>query len=242
MAFDSEKLRNWGYEVVKCQPSHGFLKLREYILSNINEALSDLSISYSDWDDFLARYATNADCHQKLSTKTARLLNKDQVEQVNEFEFMNSIKEIIGEFNISDEEAIGYPEIYWRVVRPLQKEDVGPLHADSWFWELNPEWMDNNKTVKRTKVWIPLQCEEGKNGLLVKDRSHRNNEYKYAPILKDKKYKPIIINAPAIEEMTLLSPSIGNYVIFNDNLIHGGAKNLGKFPRVSLEFTCLTRI
>lgn len=33
----------------------------------------------------------------------------------------------------------------------------------------------------------------------------------------------------------------GTLVIFNDDLLHGGAKNMGNLSRVSLEFTMLVK-
>lgn len=48
---------------------------------------------------------------------------------------MKELEKIFGEFKISDEENEGREEIFWRLVRPHQSSDIGPLHADGWFWD-----------------------------------------------------------------------------------------------------------
>ena len=67
----------------------------------------------------------------------------------------------------SDEDSIGRPEIYWRLVRPNKLNDVGPLHADSWFWNLN-----NKKKDKRFKLWVPIHCEINNTGFRYVPNSH----------------------------------------------------------------------
>ena len=41
--------------------------------------------------------------------------------------------------------------------------------------------------------------------------------------------------------MQLINTKPGNIILFNDNLIHGGALNTGKNTRVSTEFTLLVK-
>ena len=48
---------------------------------------------------------------------------------------------MFGKFSISDENKLGYGELVWRLVRPNKKDDVGPIHCDKWFWDLNPKIM-----------------------------------------------------------------------------------------------------
>ena len=61
---------------------------------------------------------------------------------------INQLSKIFGKFSISDENNIGYGELVWRLVRPNKKDDVGPIHCDKWFWDLNPTH------------YVPENCEE----------------------------------------------------------------------------------
>ena len=74
------------------------------------------------------------------------------------------LKSFFGEISISDEENLGYGNIYWRLVRPNEFSDIGPIHRDSWFWELNKNFPRPNFPFQRIKVWIAIETEAGKIG------------------------------------------------------------------------------
>lgn len=74
--------------------------------------------------------------HASLWGKKNRILSRQDYEAFLTSGFFQELKNEVGDLFISDEEEIGYPEIYWRLVRPTPHRDVGPLHADAWFWEL----------------------------------------------------------------------------------------------------------
>src|SRR5690348_10051266 len=74
--------------------------------------------------------------HKALWSKKARLLPREAVARIRAMDFMRTLAEEFGAFGISNEEEIYPEEIYWRIVRPQMKSDVGPLHADAWFWAL----------------------------------------------------------------------------------------------------------
>ena len=58
-------------------------------------------------------------------------------------------------FEITDEENIGFSEIYFRLCRPKPFKDVGPLHADAWFWELGHGEMPKvSFETQRVKFWF----------------------------------------------------------------------------------------
>jgi hypothetical protein len=74
--------------------------------------------------------------HKALWLKKARLLPGEAVGRIRAMDFMQVLADEFGPFGISNEEEIYAEEIYWRIVRPQMASDVGPLHADAWFWEL----------------------------------------------------------------------------------------------------------
>lgn len=172
--------------------------------------------------------------HKALWPKKARLLPSEAVARIRAMDFMQTLADDFGAFGISNEEEIYPEEIYWRIVRPQMKADVGPLHADAWFWALG-----HGKTppdTVRVKVWIPFYSEPGMNGLKVLSGSHWQN-WPYHGEMRDGVLKPQGDFDEQTVPMELLAIDPGTLVVFNDRLLHGGAVNSGGTTRVSAEFT-----
>jgi hypothetical protein len=177
--------------------------------------------------------------HSSVWRKQNRILGPDFHAWLKNSYFYTMLQKLFGAFEISDEENIGYPNIYWRLCRPGHSNDVGPIHRDSWFWESNPDFPKPNYNFIRYKVWIPIYTEPGLNGLLVEEDSHKRKDIEWKPEMRDGIIKPLLITKMDNLNMELLNTGPGNCVIFNDNLLHGGSQNNGENTRVSLEFTIL---
>lgn len=175
--------------------------------------------------------------HQKLWPKVNRILPKHFVEWFTQTSFYNFLLNFYGDIEISDEDEIGYPNIYWRLTRPGEGGDIGSLHKDSWFWQIDKDNGIDHPKYKRIKNWFSINTEKGKNGLLVVDKSHLDEKINW--IKKDKNgfIKPILQDSKVEQEAFLLNTSPNTAVTFHDELIHGGAINKGKSTRVSFEFT-----
>ena len=154
--------------------------------------------------------------------------------------FAQSLKDIIGNFIISDEESLGYGNLYWRIVRPAEQNDIGPVHRDAWFWEINDEYgMDREEYNKRVKIWISIVTENGKNGLMVEKYSHKRKDIKWEGEMRYGLKKPVLLTEEKELKMRLLKTNPGDAIIFDDELLHGGHINNGEKTRVSMEFTAL---
>ena len=93
--------------------------------------------------------------HKKIWTKSNRILKEKAVKHwIDNSELISYLKAELGNIRISDEEDMGYPNVYWRLVRSNKKEDIGPLHRDEWFWILNNKNKESESQT-RIKVWIP---------------------------------------------------------------------------------------
>ena len=180
--------------------------------------------------------------HSKLWTKKSRILSKEFFDNFKQTSFYFQLKTLFGEISISDEENLGYGNIYWRLVRPNKGEDIGPIHRDSWFWELNKNFPKPNFPFQRIKVWIGIVTEVGKSGLLVEKNSHKRSNINWEGKFKHGIMKPVLLDKENSFNMTLLNTLPGETIIFNDNLLHGGALNRGCNTRVSAEFTIMRRI
>ena len=179
--------------------------------------------------------------HSDLWNKKSRILPKEFYLKFLRSKFFNKLKDIFGTIEISDEDSLGYGNIYWRLVRPNKNEDVGPYHRDSWFWELNKNFPKPNYPFKRIKIWIAIETEIGKSGLLVEKNSHKRKDINWEGQFRHGIRKPILLDNKESFKMTLVETSPGDCIVFNDDLIHGGAINHGSKTRVSTEFTILQK-
>ena len=211
-------------------------RFREIIRKKIE--YTNGSKPWHDWKSLMKDYTSVKGLHDKLKSKGTRVLNIIEIEEVKKMQFMKELSKKYGKIEISDEEAAGWPQIYWRITRPGREEDVGPAHADGWFWDSN-DWKMPTGYKYRTKVWISIQTEKGKNGLYVVDSKDikSDREIGYRVVKKSGKLKPIINKNIEEQEKQLIGTEAGDAIVFGDKLIHGGYVNKGEAPRVSIEFT-----
>lgn len=182
--------------------------------------------------------------HETLWTKKYRVLPKESVATLMQFEFVRRLKaELGGACRISNVvffsgEVPDYPEVYWRLVRPNVATDVGALHTDNWFHQLlgdGKSLYDEDETT--VKMWLAIYAEPGLNGLYVVPGSHRKTwQVKHVPAADG--YLRPALDEPLGDYVRLLVPTVpGQAILFNENLLHGGAVNAGATSRVSVEMT-----
>jgi hypothetical protein len=171
--------------------------------------------------------------HGTVWPKQTRILSTSHVGAIRNMGFSQALLEEFGDFGISDD------ELNWRLVRPHADDDVGPVHADGWFWELGygripPGW-------DRFKIWVPIYSEVGANGLSVKPYSHLRRDWKRHAEVRHGMAKPVLDENVDELNMQLLPLEPGAMVMFHDALLHGGVVNRGTRCRVSLELTIFYR-
>ena len=211
--------------------------IKKKIVSKIKKEYPHLKRHIKNIRIFEYHKISNLIDHKKLWPKTARLFSNSEVIKIRKLNFFKKIESYFGKIKITNEDNIMKEEIYWRIVRPNILSDVGPLHADKWFWDHN-KWKIP-KNYYRLKIWIPIICEGKNSGLIYVPKSHKKN-VKYKTHKIDGKIKPLKINL----KKTLVKKSFrvkpGNAIVFHDNLLHGG--KVGKFKtRISMEFTMLIK-
>jgi hypothetical protein len=177
--------------------------------------------------------------HTKIWNKSNRCLPQEVVKTLKKKKFFSDLTAIFGHFAISDiayddKTVSGQEEIYWRLVRPNVPTDVGPLHADSWFHEiLGMKGKAFPEDAFTLKIWIPVYCEPGKNGLLLVPDSHKRT-WRHSMKMVDNIPKPVFEDQA---DAVLINTPPGNMLIFHENMLHGGALNVGNQTRVSTEIT-----
>jgi hypothetical protein len=175
--------------------------------------------------------------HKNMWPKSKRILGADAVKAIRQTSFFKTLEAELGPFAISGEDGIEKEEVYWRLVRPDGATDVGPLHADEWFWALGHGATPAGH--KRVKVWISIYSERGQNGFKFVSGSHKKT-WRYHGVAKDGFMKPQIDEDEYTLSVEIFMSQPGQAIVFHDKLLHGGAPG-GSNTRVSLEFTMFVK-
>lgn len=172
--------------------------------------------------------------HATSWPKETRLLDARHVADFSRMGFFDRIRAEVGPSAV-----ISHDELNWRLVRPGRAEDIGPVHADKWFWDAGYGYGSMPPGYDRFKIWIAVHTEPGVNGLTVKPDSHRSTRWKHHFEIKGGVRKPVLDEDETSLNMQLLPLKAGQMVLFHDELLHGGALNRGCECRVSIELTVL---
>ena len=167
--------------------------------------------------------------HAQAWTKQSRLLAAEHVDRFSAMGFLERIRQQLG-----PTARISHNELNWRLVRPNQPNDIGPIHADKWFWDGGYGQMPEGHD--RIKIWIAIHTEPGANGLKMLADSHRR-QWMHHFEMRGGINKPIFDEPEP--EMPLLPLAPGQMVLFHDEVLHGGVVNCSTTCRVSIELTVL---
>ena len=234
-----------GYTIEKLLSDNELSGLRERINQQILRVLREhdpqAAFLLEESNDPLSFYHQIGyrDKHENSWIKKNRILSEADAEWLENTEGITQLLSKLGAIRISDEEGIGRSNYYWRITRPLAQEDVGPIHRDEWFWLLNNNFNEDLAGLKRVKVWIAIQTEPGKNGLIVQPFSQQRKDLEWESRASESITKPVILTHIEPDTMKLLHTPPGYGVIFNDRLLHAGALNQANDCRCSIEFTLL---
>ena len=175
--------------------------------------------------------------HANIWPKIGRLLDPNSVLTIRSMSLFRKLEDEFGPFQLSDEENIGRELIYWRLVRPKVASDVGPLHADAWFWELGHGTTPPG--YQRVKVWTAIFCDEAESGFVFVPGSHKS-VYAYDAVSKNGMIKPQIRIDDLRVNVVPFEAKPAEAIVFHDRLLHGGVVG-SKTTRVSMEFTMFVK-
>ena len=114
--------------------------------------------------------------HKKLWPMKNRILSLNDYKIILSTNLFKNIRGIYADAEISDENNIGHGEIYWRIVRPKSPKDIGSVHADKWFWDINddytPQILEELSSgylygVKAIMGWVLYQIPKNQNMILI---------------------------------------------------------------------------
>lgn len=180
--------------------------------------------------------------HARLWTTHTRTLGEAQVDIIRSFNLFDELRAEFPKSEISSAMPpygdLGRPRINWRLVRPGNGTDIGPIHADYWFDAVLDGWRDEPGPIVKLKIWIPIFLEEGTTGFAFVPGSHlRRYPFKRVHI-GEGLLKPDLAEADLDRPLQTLPTPAGTAVMFNYNVVHRGA-NSGRATRtrVSMELT-----
>jgi hypothetical protein len=131
----------------------------------------------------------------------------------------------------------GSTRINWRLVRPGNGTDLGPIHADYWFDAVLDGWRPDPDII-RLKIWIPIYLEPGLTGFACLPGSHRSRLPFARKRLPDGGVKPEFNEADLPAPLQTVPTICGTALLFNYSLVHRGANSdLARRTRVSMELT-----
>lgn len=172
--------------------------------------------------------------HQSAWIKDARIFNRDEIARILSMPFFALLEEEVGKFEVADIEGLGYPEIYWRLVRPGQQNDVAGAHADAWFYDYTNN-LSEAQQQGLVKVWAAIYVQPGESGLSVLPGSHRV-EWPNTWELRHGRRKPVLAVPQESLGLITLDTKAGEAVVFNTKLLHAGIPHNGEQTRISIEF------
>ena len=234
-----------GYSVCRIFSDSEVMSLRNRINTQIVDVLAKYdSEAYrllKKEDDPLSVYHKlgSKESHGSTWIKANRILSDEDTAWIESTAGIVALRNSFGSSKTSDEELLGRGNYYWRLTRPGATDDIGPMHRDAWFWELNDNFGHDMSGLGRVKVWIAVETAPGLNGLLVQPGSHLREDLEWEGTLSGGITKPMLKTQLDPSSLTLLSPPPGYGVIFHDRLLHGGAINTASSCRCSIEFTLL---
>jgi hypothetical protein len=180
--------------------------------------------------------------HPRIWTTEARTYSADAVNAIRCFSLFDYFDSTLPGYGISTVMPpygdFGRSRINWRLVRPGDRLDLGPIHADFWFDAVLEKWTYDPAEIVRLKVWIPIYLEEGLTGFAYLPGSHFQKLEFVRKQQPDGAYKPYFDATMLPAPLKTLTTPCGTALMFNYNLIHQGANSeRATRTRVSMEFT-----
>lgn len=177
--------------------------------------------------------------HGTVWNKDSRLFSAAEVARLREMSLFDRLEDALGTFEIADIEGLGYPEVYWRLVRPHEAGDVAGAHTDEWFYTYTNN-LSPQQQAGLVKVWIAVYVDPGVSGLAVVPDSHTKNWPNHAE-MRHGRPKPVLDVDQGTLDLVNVDTRPGEAVVFHIRLLHAGIAHTGTRCRVSMEFAIRLR-
>lgn len=232
-----------GYSSFEVSPHEVYLILGEIVahyLSRIRKVYPDHVQVFQNTPLNEYHTLTHLVDHELLwGDQTFRILPQNSLSKLQEISLLQPFVESPSEFVLGDPHNHGYGELIWRIVRPRPWIDVGPLHADEWFWRTDNYPKPSPEGFDRVKFWLAIIIEDGNPAFSFVPGSH-TLEFDFSTEERGGRMKPKPNFDPDTIPLETLPAHSGNGIVFHDKLLHRGLSG-NSLTRVSLEFTAYVR-
>ena len=171
--------------------------------------------------------------HASIWIKTSRNFTMQEVTEIAGMSLFDELRQIFGPLQVIDIGGVGYPEIYWRLVRPGKASDVAGTHTDAWFWEYS-NGIPPPAQAGIIKVWIAIDLIPGASGLSLVPGSHLKDWPHHAE-WRDDRPKPVLDVDEASLPLVCVDTVPGEAIVFHRRLLHKGIAHQGDACRTSIE-------
>ena len=208
----------------------------EHLAKNVSKISHDAEIALTQ--NGLKNYhiAVDDELHKKCLSKESRTLPPSLSKRILKSEFFQYIQDLVGNYELADEEGRGFEQICFRVCRPNKSTDVGSIHCDTWFWDYHG--FNLKPGYGRFKVWFQIEGNPHSSGLLLVPSSHKHPQ-DYKVTQTNNKLEFIRENSNRPDNLCAFTEPLGTPVMFNHDLLHGGQMNTGDTCRISFELTVI---
>ena len=178
----------------------------------------------------------SSELHARIWPKDKRLFSRLFLEKDKISSLLGRILSATGRKKILDIEGIGYPEVYFRIVRPNESSDITDMHTDGAFYSITNK-INEDEWDRWLKVWIPLYFEPDFNSLSLSKNSDKIKFNFDAQNFKDK-LRPVFSqnNDVSVLDWQLPVRKFGEVAVFSPNTLHRAINLNASFTRLSFEF------
>jgi len=232
-----EVINEVGFFQEKRIPEKVYTLIKNKIKEIVSSELIQIGIKISE-DFQLINYHNYCDdnIHREIWNKKSRIFDEEFIYNIQINEWLGEICNISPNFRVLDIEKIGYPEIYFRLVRPNRIEDISGPHTDGAYFSITDN-VSEKIWGNWVKVWIPICHENQGNTLLIYPKSIGKNIKFFTKQHKDKPRPVMIDDIAQYFPATNLGLKDGDILYFSPYLLHGALNSLAsKFTRISIEF------
>ena len=127
-------------------------------------------------------------------------------------------------------------DLYYRIVRKLNANEISSVHRDIYFHNILDDWTPSS-SVFNLKLWIPL-FQKNDECLGVIPGSHEDNEFKDVKYIFENKKKIGFKCDFTCNDLTPVTIKYGQGLLFPSTLLHGSLPvDKLKSLRISAELT-----
>lgn len=173
--------------------------------------------------------------HSRIWNKESRLFKYDFISQPVIQNWLEGICKKNNKAAVLDVEGLGYPELYFRIVRPKQLDDVFGAHSDGPFFSFANGVLEETWS-KWLKIWMPI-CFESSNNTLGFFPKSMLVKPTFEPTQFDDKIRPTLKeDASKFGQISFPIKKIGQLVVFSPRVLHQAINQGANHTRVSIEF------